>query len=67
MFTYVDKLCLSPDREYKRDEAVPTNNAISINFRLSSDAEIFVNKHRPSMQIGAEKCKNVYAASTYSD
>ena len=44
----------------------PTNNTLSINFRLSSDAEIFVNKHRLSMQIGAPKYKNVYATCIYS-
>ncbi len=44
----------------------PTNNALLINFLLSSDAEIFVDKHRLSMQIGAESwekkphVRNVY-------
>ena len=39
----------------------PTNNATLINFPLSSDAEIFVNNRRLSMQIGAKRAKNVYA------
>ncbi len=42
----------------------PTNNALLINFLLSSDAEIFVSKHRLSIQIGAKRAKkrvcNVY-------
>ncbi len=41
-----------------------TNNALLINFRLSSDAEILLIKHRLSMQIGAKRAKkracNVY-------
>ena len=39
----------------------PTNSAPLINFRLSSDPEILLIKHRPSTQIGTETCKNVYA------
>ncbi len=35
----------------------PTNNATLINFRLSSDAKNFVNKHRLSIQIGARRAK----------
>ncbi len=35
----------------------PTNNALLINFLLSSDEEIFVNKHRLGMQIGAKLAK----------
>ena len=42
----------------------PTNNALLISFRVSSDAEIFVNKHRLSMQIIApnvqKRACNVY-------
>ena len=38
-------------------EAHPTNNALLINFRLSSNAEIFVNKHRLSKQIDAKRAK----------
>ncbi len=45
----------------------PTNNALLINFWLSSDARIFVNKHRPSIQIGAKRAKNVYAMCTFSN
>ncbi len=41
-------------------KAFPTNNALLINFVLSSDAEILLNKHRLSIQ----KCAcNVYASS----
>ncbi len=35
----------------------PTNNALLINSRLSSDAEIFANDHRLSIQIGAKRAK----------
>ncbi len=35
----------------------PTNNALLMNFLLSSDAEIFVNKHRLSMQICTKRAK----------
>ncbi len=42
--------------------AFPTSNKSHlIDFFLSSDAEIFVNKHGPSMQVGAQTCKNVCA------
>ncbi len=34
---------------------VPTNNALLLNIRLRSDAEIFVNKHQLSIQIGAKR------------
>ena len=44
----------------------PTNNALLINFLLSSDAEIFVTKHRLSIQIGAKHAKNVHATCTCS-
>ena len=37
--------------------ACPTNNALLINFRLGSDAEIFVYNHRLSMQTGAKHAK----------
>ena len=37
--------------------ADPTNNALFMNFRPSSDAELFVSKLRLSMQIGAERAK----------
>ncbi len=41
---------------------------LSMNFRLSSDAETFANKHRPSMQIGAKRAKrDVCATCTHSD
>ncbi len=36
---------------------LPTNNSLLINFRLSSDEEIFINKHRVSIQIGAKRAK----------
>ncbi len=45
----------------------PTNKALLIDFLLSSDAEIFVTKHRLSIQIGAQTCKNVYAMCACSD
>ena len=35
----------------------PTNNALLVNFRLSSDAENFVNKHRLSIQVGVKRAK----------
>ena len=41
----------------------PTNNAMLINFLLTSDAEVFVAKHRLSIQIVAKRAKNVYATS----
>ena len=37
--------------------ACPANNAVLINFRLSSDAEILPNKHWLSIQIGAKRAK----------
>ncbi len=43
-------------RKEKRKKKNPTNNALLINFLLSSDAEIFVTEHRLSMQI---RCQNV--------
>ncbi len=45
----------------------PTNNAALINFRLISDAEIFVTKHRLSMQNCRQTCKDVYAMLTRSN
>ena len=46
------------DRIKNPVRACPANNdALLINFRLSSDAENFVNKHRLSMQTGAKTCK----------
>ncbi len=45
----------------------PTDNALLINFRPSSDAEVFVNKLRLSVQIGAKCSKNVYAMRIYSN
>ncbi len=42
----------------------PTNNALLVRFRLSSDAEIFVANRRLSRQVGAKRAKtcacNVY-------
>ena len=35
----------------------PTNNALLINFRLSSNADIIVTKHRLGMLIGAQTCE----------
>ena len=46
---------------------IPTNKAPLANFRLSSDAEIFVNKHRSSVQIGATRAQNVCAMCMYSN
>ena len=37
--------------------AHPANNALLINFLLSSDAEFFVDNHRLSMRIGAKHAK----------
>ncbi len=37
--------------------ANPTNNALSINFRLSFQCRSFVNKHRLSIQVGAKRAK----------
>ncbi len=45
----------------------PTNNALVLNFLLSSEAEIFVDERRPSTQVGAKTCKDVYAMCTCSD
>ncbi len=45
----------------------PTNNALLINFLLSSDAEIFVTNHRLSTHVGAQTCENVHATCTCSD
>ena len=42
--------------EEEEEEEDPTINALLTNFLLSSDAEIFVPKHRPSMRIGAQTC-----------
>ena len=46
----------------------PTNNALLRNFRLSSDAEVLPNKHRPGMPIDAKHAKkhvcNVYYIPT---
>ena len=49
-------------------KAIPTNNALLMSFRLSSDAELFVDKRRPSIRIGAKRAKkNVYALRTCSN
>ncbi len=50
-------LLVAHNRQVKKNNFCPTNNATLTNFLLSSDAEIFVNKHRPSMQIGAKRAK----------
>ncbi len=47
--------CWGDGGEIRR--GVPTNNALLINFRPSSDAEILPDKHRPGMQVGARTCK----------
>ena len=51
--------------------AVPTDDALLTNFRLSSDAGIFVAEHRLGMGVGARRAKTcryyVYAMCTYSD
>ncbi len=48
--------------------SIPTNNALLINFRLSSDAEIFANNHRLSITSRCQTCKkrvcNVYKIPT---
>ena len=47
---------------------IPTNNALLINFLLSSDAEVLFNKLRPSIRVGTQTCKkNVCAARACSD
>ena len=38
-------------------EGDPTNNALLVNCRLSSDEETFVNNRRLSIQIGAKRAK----------
>ena len=53
----------------KKVAVYPTNNAILIKFRPSSTAEIFVNKHRLSVQIGAKigakkRVCNLYVLTT---
>ncbi len=45
--------------------ACPTNNALLINFLLSSDAEIFVNRHQLSTQIGTKRAKKVCVCNLY--
>ncbi len=35
----------------------PANNALLINFQLSSDVEFFFNKRRLSIQVGAKRAK----------
>ncbi len=48
------------EREKKKTKTVttqPTSNARLINFRLSSDAETFVDMHRPSIANRHAKCK----------
>ena len=45
----------------------PTNNALSINFRLSSDAEILLISTDWACKIGAKRAKNMYALCTYSN
>ena len=52
-------------KSYKESHfADPTNNALLINFLLSSDAEIFVNEHQLSIQNRRRTSKNVYATCT---
>ncbi len=43
------------------EEMHPTGNALLINFLLSSDADVLISNRRPSMQIGAQTCKNACA------
>ena len=50
---------ISLSRHGKQKRSNPTNNALLINFFPSSDAEIFVDKHRLSMPIGTQTCKNM--------
>ena len=50
-----------------QEKGCPTNNALLINFPPELRCRIFFNKHRLSMQVGAERAKNVYATCTYSD
>ena len=44
-----------------QQQPCPTNNALSINFLLSSDAEIFVTNHRLGIQVGTKTCKKTCA------
>ncbi len=46
----------------KENKCYPTNNNNLINFRLSSDAEIFVNNHRLSI---TNRCQNVQKCVRY--
>ncbi len=39
--------------------AHPTNNALLINFRLSSDAEILLTSHRLSLQMSAKRAMRI--------
>ena len=59
-------LLLEPERENRRNGR-PTNNALLTSFRLSSDAEIFVNKHRLSITNRRQTCKNVCEMCMYSN
>ncbi len=43
--------------QWQVEPKVPTNNALSTKFLLSSDAEIVVDKHRLSMQVGTQTCE----------
>ena len=55
-------------REKEGGGTIPTdNNALLIDVRLSSDAEIFVVKRRLDMQVGAKRARNVHATRTCSN
>ncbi len=45
---------------------LPTNNVLSINFRLSSGCRNFVDGHRPSMRIGRQACENMHAQRVHA-
>ncbi len=66
-------LSLSPPPPVRKEQweegtSYPTNNALLISFRLSSDTEILFNNHRLSKQVGTKSAKkNVYETCTCSD
>ncbi len=65
---HVRALKTCPDQTFPLNVNPTDNDALLISFRLSSDARIFVGKHRPSLRIGRQTCKkNVCATCTCSN
>ncbi len=53
--------------EWNNPPAPTNNNSLLTDFGLSSDVEVFVTNHRPSMQVGDETCEGVCATCACSD